>query len=387
MSDDTQEMVISEVLCYIQNKMNTTEHDIMIKAVVSYYRDDVIHEAKILLFEHCRDTKARLITYKIDTAKKDCIDIINKFNEVGTPCPLFVAANLANVPLTTADGFDLAKLSMNLETMLKLENRISSSFETLSCLQSDFSSVLQKCSKIDVLADELSALKTMIAGNQSIVPLPHSDEVIQIADPKSDQSDGQSDSHEDASSCDGDVESAAEDEPVRSAQPKEAQPKVAQPKEVHPKDVQPKEASVEVEHQRMTSGGFTYVEAARKPAADRKHARVFTNSSLRSTQQKFSLKTVNRRGSNESRNHSSVYVSNFTPDTKPEHVASYLHNKYHCNFNVVSIPSKFKDCSSFKVVVQPSLKSALLNRENWAPNVYVREFYETPRNLASLAKY
>ena len=94
--------------------MNTSEHDFMVKSVVSFYSEDAIHEAKILLFEECIETKLRLKTYRKEKAKQDCEDIIVKFNEVGSGCPRFVAADLNNVPITTSDAFDLAKLSKSI---------------------------------------------------------------------------------------------------------------------------------------------------------------------------------------------------------------------------------------------------------------------------------
>ena len=53
----------------------------MIKSVVSDFREDDIHEAKILLFEECKQTNLRLKTYRNDGSKHDCEDIVNKFNE------------------------------------------------------------------------------------------------------------------------------------------------------------------------------------------------------------------------------------------------------------------------------------------------------------------
>ena len=58
------------------------------------------------------------------------------------------------------------------------------------------------------------------------------------------------------------------------------------------------------------------------------------------------------------------------------------------NFKVVPIPSKFNDCVSFKVVVPVEMKEAMLDKGNWTKNVYLREFFENSRGLASLsAKY
>ena len=71
-----------------------------------------IYKAKFLLFEECIETKLRLKTYRNDKkVKGDSEDIIMKFNEVGSDCPRFVAADISNVPATTSDAFDLAKLS------------------------------------------------------------------------------------------------------------------------------------------------------------------------------------------------------------------------------------------------------------------------------------
>ena len=165
-------LIVSEILCFIQSKMNTSEHDFMVKSVVSFYSEDAIHEAKILLFEECIETKLRLKTYRKEKAKQDCEDIIVKFNEVGSGCPRFVAADLSNVPITTSDAFDLAKLSKSIEHVLQLESQVSDSFAALSCLQVDFKSVLQRCNKIDVLTDEIMALKLSIAAKDGGLPLP-----------------------------------------------------------------------------------------------------------------------------------------------------------------------------------------------------------------------
>ena len=143
----TQRMILSEILCYIQSKMNTTEHDFIVKTVGDFYSEDDIHEAKILLFEECIETNMRLKTYRTEAAKHDCVDIINKLNEVGANCPTFVVANLNHIPITTADSFDLSKICRNIEMVRKLENSVTNSFATLSCLQSDFSIVLKKMFK------------------------------------------------------------------------------------------------------------------------------------------------------------------------------------------------------------------------------------------------
>lgn len=369
----TKAMIVSEILCYIQCKMNTSEHDHMVKSVVSFYKEDDIHEAKILLFEECQETKSRLKTYKIDKATKDCTDIINKFNEVGSQCPKFVAADLTNVPLVTPDAFNLAKLSLDIEAVMKLESHVSSSYAALSCLQTDFNTVLEKCSKIDMLIDEIAALKMSMSAKDSCLTLT---EVTAV--PADASSVIPSESSDDSSSCDGDVESAADD-----AAPPRVAPRPAPRHNVKGRKVVP---AGDDERRTMSEGGFTYVEMARKNIAKSNSTRIFTNSSLKPSQKNKtnnSLKTVSRKRPDSS-NYSAVFISNLTPDTKPADITKYLHSKFERHFKVFQIPGKFKDCSSFKVVTQDALKGALLNKENWAPGVYVREFYDKAGGAARL---
>lgn len=129
----------------------------------------------------------------------------------------------------------------------------------------------------------------------------------------------------------------------------------------------------------MTEGGFTYVDVARsKP-------RVFTNSTIKAAQQQQKRESQTKTVSSSGAKHGSVFVSNFTLDTKPEHIDSHLYKKFGCRFKVIRVPSKVKDCASFKVVVESDMMTKVLNKINWSPNVYVREFYENARKLVSLA--
>ena len=75
---DLRECVISEILCYFQGKMNTMEHDLIVKTVTTYYSESDIGIAKKLLFDKCCDTKIRYITYHNDKAMHDCQDIITR---------------------------------------------------------------------------------------------------------------------------------------------------------------------------------------------------------------------------------------------------------------------------------------------------------------------
>ena len=81
-------------------------------------------------------------------------------NEVGANCPVFVAANLAKLPVITADAFNLAKMSKGISSVLNIEQNVHNTLASLACFQNDFQTVLEKCSKIDNIAENLNNLKS-----------------------------------------------------------------------------------------------------------------------------------------------------------------------------------------------------------------------------------
>ena len=157
---DLHECVISEILCYIQCKMSSVEHDVVVKSVTSFYGEDDIDHAKKLMFEKCNGTKIRNKTYKKEKSKLNCQDIINTFNKVGEDCPMFVAADVNNLPIATVDhdAFDLNAISNNLATVLQMNSEVKAVFTAISLLQTDLKSALAKLSDADSMnanADDL----------------------------------------------------------------------------------------------------------------------------------------------------------------------------------------------------------------------------------------
>ena len=67
------------------------------------------------------------------------------------------------------------------------------------------------------------------------------------------------------------------------------------------------------------------------------------------------------------------------------YVTDFLFKKYQLRFKVIPIPSKYKDCVSFKVVIPCNMKDSMLDKKNWTRNVYLCEFYENSRSLATLS--
>ena len=83
-------------------------------------------------------------------------------NEVGANSPVFVAANLAKLPVITADAFNLAKMTKGISSVLNIEQNVHNTLASLACFQNDFKTVLGKCSKIDNIAENLNNLKSAV---------------------------------------------------------------------------------------------------------------------------------------------------------------------------------------------------------------------------------
>ena len=379
------DVIVCEVLCYFQNKISTNDHDYVIKSVVDFYNDRDIHNAKKLLFEKCEMTALRFKKYIVNAARKDCRDIIDKLNEVGVNCPTFVAKNIANLPLATPDAFDLAKLSNNISGVLKIEEQVMNSFATLSCLQKDFRSAIEKCELIADLPEKINDLKSAIIrmkprhviesdSSESESDLPSNTE----ADPTD---------HDDVILVSPVIHNVITEKPptigVSSTIP------VVNPTHV----LRLKDGPTNAEKW-LTEDGFTMTTSNRKrtygEVAQRKYKTVFTNSSRQRPEVNkleavpFVKRQNNHRnqGYNRSklnRGQFELFVSRLVPGTESQTVTRYLRSKYNGDFKVEQMRAKYDDYCSFKITAPTYLKNKLLDRNNWGSNIYVRQFFQKSR--------
>ena len=67
-------LIVCEILCYVQNKIDNINHDYIVKTVADFYNESDIHTAKRMLCGCCKDTALRF---------KCVYTIVNKqnFNE------------------------------------------------------------------------------------------------------------------------------------------------------------------------------------------------------------------------------------------------------------------------------------------------------------------
>ena len=343
-----------------------------------------------------------VIGWHVDAAKLDCRDIVNKLNEVGVDCPIFVARYVSKLPLATPDAFDLAKLSKDMSDVLRIEESVVTSFAALSCLQNEFKSVLNKCEQIDSIAEQITDIKAAVTrkNNRRIIesdisesdtqPPAHTD--VSVVDYETDDEDG-------AVSIERERDVTV---PTHVVGPRVTTgltvPNSTNNVDVHVADEEPAVLRLRDGPQKtswMTDGGFNVVNRNNQRAerdasySDRvkSHKSLFINSS-RQRSNNVTLKAVrfkpyashNKNDGYNRRNNKDcmVFISRLDPDTTVQHVTKYLKSKYNKHFRVEQIKAKYDTYASFKVCVPQSMKTDLLNKYNWdkAGDVYVREFIE-----------
>ena len=375
---DPRECVISEVLCYVQGKMSSVEHDVIIKAVTSFYGESEIGLAKKLLFDKCCDTKIRYRTYHNEKAKHDCQDIVNKLNEAGLNGPMFVAADVNNLPLATADAFDLNVNAKRLSDCLSLETDVNSVTTILSILQNDFKAVLEHCSQISSIKADVTAMKLKMSPK---IPEPETEPEVEIDERPVNyetESEVEIDEHpvnydadsDSSSTTSGDNSNEDDDEYVANFPSITNDQKKPQ--------IPPKKW--------LTEGGYRLAHKPKNNCGLKagSSSRVFVNSGrLTRDTKKYTLKTVKttKRDSGKYNQKIGVFVSRLDPTTKSRDVAMYLKHVHGKHFKVDQLRNKFPGYASFKInVTSQDQLQPLLNKNNWDSGVFVKEFNVKNKN-------
>lgn len=135
-------IVINEVLAFIQNKSDVTNEESLSAICLSAFSNDDILAAKSLLFESCPTKTLKNITRKgAGKSKREIDDIISFFKQVDPEeLPIFVARELQKLPPITFDHIDVTSL---LKKLLLLENDMLKIKETYITIE-QFSELKQE---------------------------------------------------------------------------------------------------------------------------------------------------------------------------------------------------------------------------------------------------
>jgi hypothetical protein len=122
---------INELLCFVQNQVNTVKRPVVVKLCIDFYTDEVIEASKLQLYDIVKPSD-RLIRRRGDNKAHDNImDICNIFYSLDvSKQPVFVAQVLSNLPSIRVKDINVNKILMELEEVqssVKLlhENQVS----------------------------------------------------------------------------------------------------------------------------------------------------------------------------------------------------------------------------------------------------------------------
>lgn len=121
-------IVICEVLAFIQNKQNVMTADSLVKVCTSSFSTEEIEMAKTLLFDSLMNKQKKIQRKNAGKSGRNLNDMISIFrNTDPEELPIFVAKDLHRLPPLTFDHVDCTRL---LKDILVLKNEISVIKET-----------------------------------------------------------------------------------------------------------------------------------------------------------------------------------------------------------------------------------------------------------------
>ena len=196
----------NELLCYMQNKTQVCTQDFLVQVCCDFYCEDVISEAKALLYKHVK-AKGRMIGRRgAQKSLHEMRDIYQVLLEMEpTDNTTFVAHNLSNLPPLSMDNNDTLRLLKEIENVKS----------DLKCMQIAQADIL-KIVNIERTSNSINTTTTDEANKDTSMS-----NLKPQTQPNEDEYEGGRDDKEkeDSSDDDEDDEDDDDDEEIPSAQP------------------------------------------------------------------------------------------------------------------------------------------------------------------------
>ena len=117
-NDGPKDIHVNELLCFLQNKLETLPKDIVTKYCVDFFKPEEISAAKDLLFHTVRTSRRNRNYIGSDKSQKDISDMRTVMLEMKVPHEIqFAALDLGNLPAISFDNMDLVKLCRDIESV------------------------------------------------------------------------------------------------------------------------------------------------------------------------------------------------------------------------------------------------------------------------------
>ena len=121
-SSQDNQPIISELLCFISNKINILPYDVLVKLCVQSFDEVTTKVAKDILYDTAFNnrTAQRKVKCPCGSNKKsaDMKNILNIFLDFpSNHVPMYVAKDLSNLPPLSVNNFDIAKIIKDIEQL------------------------------------------------------------------------------------------------------------------------------------------------------------------------------------------------------------------------------------------------------------------------------
>lgn len=332
-----QEVVVNEVLCFLFNKMDTINHDLLLKVCMDFYESSKIEAAKMLLFSFEAAKSVTRCVKRQGPSRDKCNvdDILRIFHSANLDdLPVFTAANLSRLPPADAENIDFSLLFKEFQSMRKEMMIMKNQLHTISSSGSNASTpspeekAAAPCSLTQGNANhELSITKKAPAK-------PEQQKLFVDLPPLKNQEAGK------LSNTDKAIEYGSSSATYAT-------------KCSMPIPVSEDSTSVEPED------GFTPV--------------------LRRKKRKPLIGTSNKTSSIKATSHRkllTVFVSRLEPNTCEDDIKNYVRNNLKLETSQIEkLKTKFNTYASFAVKVYVTNPSVIFDTDSWPEGVYVRKFY------------
>ena len=168
-------LVKNELLCFATNKIHSTPFEDVTKAIIDFYQEDQIQEAKELLWETgIKDSAGgrrdlRLIKRRDNgtaaKVKADTEDILKALlisDKEGWPLPIYCAVDVANIPTSASPSDGLVAASQLLQLQCEIKQ-----------MRGEFSSSMGKMEKrIQEIQKDVSSATTATANRSAAAQVP-----------------------------------------------------------------------------------------------------------------------------------------------------------------------------------------------------------------------
>ena len=390
--------VVNDVLCYLQNKMDSTPFDVLVKLTSDFYPAEVISDAKNLLFHIVNETDIRYRQCIGPNKKRDDTRDMLKLLLAAELChtPIFLALDVTQVPPINSDCQDISVVMQKIEAM-------QTSIGLISDAQRDLTEVVSKqvkttdssCRGINVR--EHSDKET----NQSQVnpPLrlrdggyPAVTEEVIAPSPESTERSSDKPSYSEAVTemyqCDtddpteGDPLSVVSEspEPLQPAPPKPRRPRVVTNstlqqgggyKPPHPQDRRHQGAPQPSRRHQNTWQGS--VDNSKNPSSSQHNIMVGRGTAP-------GLQVARRGGPREqsgtyNRSCTGIFVTSLHPKTSAQQLDTFVRRETGLKVTSEKLQTRFESYSSFYIPCEQRLRNDLMDPYLWPAYCKVKPYY------------